>query len=338
MRKRILASAIILILGLLLVTPVSAAPTLRQQVTYADGLVKMMEKANKSCGSLVTAAENQASGVTSTADSMDALTDYFSCAFAPMTSFYTEHWVPAAVLKSFQPKIIKLADNLSALSLSVVSSATSTDFLPFKTLLSKNETALAGLKKDMTAIKKKYPAAAKPDEAFLKKIAAKEKASEARGFLNVKTSCGKNTSCFDTKFTKCASAWIRYPVGKYDIEFKVTGKAKGGCKVQVAEVMDYLGLFAGKSMNCVLDNKKTLSEELARIKTQISDNGAAKVCSGALLDYLKKQQKVLKATSLDTLGLKSSGSAYSDLNGESGFNVSVKLDISDATVSSTVSQ
>jgi hypothetical protein len=339
MNKKFTAGTVVLILVFLFAPNFAhAAPTLRQQITYADSLVKMGEKLNGSCGNLVRAYEAQVSGVTSTAEDSDVFGDYFSCAFASMASFYTDHWAPPASLKNFQAKTIKLGDGLAATMSHVTKiSTTSAEFTAFKSLVAKNNTLIAGLKKDLAAIKKRYPAAAKNDAAFLKKINTQEKAQNGRGLLTgVKASCGKDAACFETKFAKCAAAWVRYPLSNYDLEFKIIGKVKGGCKVLVSEKMDYYGLLVGKQMNCVIDYKKEFSDELNGLIGQITGSSTKKICTGALFDYTKKQYKMFSTVMLDMIGANFAGSAYSNLNGDSGIDVSVKLDIGDTAASTTV--
>jgi len=126
-------------------------------------------------------------------------------------------------------------------------------------------------------VKKKYPSSAKTDNAFLKKIQDKQKNYRQSNLTgDAKASCGKNATCFEKKFAQCQSAWMRYPEGYFDLEYKIIGKVKGGCKIQISEKMDFLGLLAGKQMSCTYNNKNSFAKEVVRIGKEMIGNDKQK--------------------------------------------------------------
>jgi len=296
--NRVLAIVVAVIFCFGLVCPVAAAPTLRQQVTYVDNLVKMAEGMNNGCSSLIAVYDDQISG-TSTVSDGDAFGNYFSCAFSSIFSFYAEHWAPSSYLKNTKSKMIQLADGLLGSLRYIVADPASTDLTAFKSNVAKNKNLIAVIKKEIATFKKRFPGTIKADETFLKKVAAKEKTFyQSNLSADLTASCGKDVKCFEAKYAKCAPAWIRFPSVYSSLEYKIIGKVKGGCKLQISEKIDYLGLLAGKQMTCVYNNKNEFYQEARRVSDEIIKNNKQKICSGTLVDYSKKQYKFLKTNPL----------------------------------------
>jgi len=87
--------------------PAQAAPTLRQQVTFADGMVQVAEAMNNGCTAVADAYQAQIDGVTST-NSDSAFDGYFGCLMSASAGFVAEHWAPAPALKTVRASVIKI--------------------------------------------------------------------------------------------------------------------------------------------------------------------------------------------------------------------------------------
>ncbi len=81
-----------------------------------------------------------------------------------------------------------------------------------------------------------------------------EQTNNINSELKIVSSCG-DEQCFKEKWTRCESATMNYNLeGTAEYDFEIIGKSEDFCELKIKFVEFSNSAFAGKEMNCKLDN------------------------------------------------------------------------------------